>query len=129
MSAATQIRLKIRAEGVPQDDVWETTHDAPAEPADGEIAVEVEYISVDPAMRGWMIDTPSYVPPVALGEVMRAGGIGQGQVIASNTDKFAVGEGKLRRDEHIVDGIESFPEALRMLFDGRNKGKLIVKIK
>jgi len=40
-----------------------------------------------------------------------------------------MGEGKLRLDEHIVEGIDSFPEALRMLFDGRNKGKLVVKIK
>ncbi len=39
-----------------------------------------------------------------------------------------IGEGKLRLDEHVVAGIESFPEALRMLFDGRNKGKLVVKV-
>ena len=40
-----------------------------------------------------------------------------------------IGEGKFKLDEHVVEGIESFPEALRMLFDGRNKGKLVVKIK
>jgi len=39
-----------------------------------------------------------------------------------------MGEGKLRLDEHIVEGIDSFPEALRMFFDGRNKGKLVVRI-
>ncbi|MEL6542659.1 MAG: NADP-dependent oxidoreductase, partial [Pseudomonadota bacterium] len=76
MTQATQIRLKKRADGVPQDDVWETTHDTPSEPGDGEIAVEVKYISVDPAMRGWIVDTPSYLPPVQIGEVMRAGGLG-----------------------------------------------------
>ena len=93
MTAATQIRLKKRAEGVPQDDVWETTHDAPRELEDGEIAVEVDYVSVDPAMRGWMVDTPSYVPPVQLGEVMRAGGVGT--VTASKSDKFTVGDAVL----------------------------------
>ena len=90
MTVTTQIRLKKRPEGVPQDDVWETTHETPGALGEGEIAVEVEYISVDPAMRGWMVDTPSYVPPVGIGEVMRAGGVGK--VTASNTDKFAVGD-------------------------------------
>ena len=37
-------------------------------------------------------------------------------------------EGKLVLDEHIVEGIENFPEALRMLFDGRNTGKLMVQV-
>ena len=73
MTQATQIRLNKRADGVPQDDVWATTHDALPALGDGEIAVDVEYVSVDPAMRGWIIDTPSYLPPVQIGEVMRAG--------------------------------------------------------
>ncbi|MFL6712605.1 MAG: NADP-dependent oxidoreductase, partial [Sulfurifustis sp.] len=61
-----------------------------AELGDGEALVEVEYLSLDPAMRGWMNEGRSYVPPVALGEVMRAGGIGR--VIASNDAKVAVGD-------------------------------------
>ena len=93
MTNATQIRLKTRPEGIPQDDAWEITHDAPRDLDDGEIAVEIEYVSVDPAMRGWMVDTPSYVPPVQLGEVMRAGGVGT--VTASKSDKFAVGDAVL----------------------------------
>ncbi len=93
MTAATQIRLKKRPDGVPQDDVWTLTHDAPRDPQDGEIAVEVEYVSLDPAMRGWMDDVPSYIPPVGLGEVMRAGGVGR--VTASRSDKFAVGDAVL----------------------------------
>ncbi|MEM9225215.1 MAG: NADP-dependent oxidoreductase [Pseudomonadota bacterium] len=93
MTTPTQIRLIKRPDGVPQDDVWEKTHDAPRDLEDGEIAVDVEYISVDPAMRGWMTDVPSYVPPVGLGEVMRAGGIGK--VTASKSDKFAVGDSVL----------------------------------
>jgi NADPH-dependent curcumin reductase CurA len=47
------------------------------------------YISLDPAMRGWMNDARSYVPPVGIGEVMRAGGVGR--VVASRHPDFAVG--------------------------------------
>ena len=58
--------------------------------ADGQVLVRNEYLSLDPAMRGWMNEGKSYIPPVAIGEVMRA--LGVGQVIASNTPKFAVGD-------------------------------------
>jgi hypothetical protein len=61
-----------------------------AEPGSGEALVRVQYLSVDPAMRGWMNDAPSYVPPVKLGEVMRA--IGVGRVIASGDESVAVGD-------------------------------------
>src|ERR1700752_819778 len=60
------------------------------DPGNGEALVELEYISLDPAMRGWMNEGKSYVPPVGLGEVMRAGGIGR--VIASNDPNVAVGD-------------------------------------
>jgi NADPH-dependent curcumin reductase CurA len=51
--------------------------------------IEVSHISVDPAMRGWMTDRPSYIPPVALGEVMRAPAVGR--VIASNNQALPTG--------------------------------------
>lgn len=57
---------------------------------DGEVLIKVLYISLDPAMRGWMNEGKSYIPPVAIGEVMRAGAAGI--VIASNNPAFAVGE-------------------------------------
>lgn len=57
---------------------------------DGEFLVKNEYISLDPAMRGWMRDVRSYIPPVALGDVMRAGTVGE--VIESKNDKFKVGD-------------------------------------
>jgi len=60
------------------------------EPGDGEILVRVLHISLDPAMRGWMNDRRSYVPPVGLGEVMRAVGIGR--VIASRHPDFHAGD-------------------------------------
>jgi NADPH-dependent curcumin reductase CurA len=58
-------------------------------PGAGEILVKNLYLSFDPAMRGWMEDRPSYIPPVAIGEVMRAGAVGQ--VVASNDSDFPVG--------------------------------------
>jgi NADPH-dependent curcumin reductase CurA len=60
------------------------------EPQAGQILVKNEYLSLDPAMRGWMNEGKSYIPPVGLGEVMRA--LGVGKVIASNNPGFAVGD-------------------------------------
>ena len=57
---------------------------------DGEVLIKVLYISLDPAMRGWMNEGKSYIPPVGIGDVMRAGAAGV--VIASNNPAFAVGE-------------------------------------
>ncbi|EMD34036.1 hypothetical protein CERSUDRAFT_117546 [Gelatoporia subvermispora B] len=45
-------------------------------PSGDEVLVQVQYLSLDPAMRGWLRDTRSYVPPVQIGEVMRAAGLG-----------------------------------------------------
>ena len=57
---------------------------------DGQILVKALYLSLDPAMRGWMNEGKSYIAPVGLGEVMRAGGVGE--VVESNSPKFAVGD-------------------------------------
>jgi NADPH-dependent curcumin reductase len=84
-----QFRLASRPEGLPGRDAWDMTEEEPREPGDGEALVRVQMLSLDPAMRGWMNDVPSYVPPVGIGEVMRA--IGVGEVVASRSDK--VGEG------------------------------------
>src|SRR3954451_8983295 len=65
------------------------TEETPREPDDGEALVKVLQLSLDPAMRGWLNDVPSYVPPVGIGEVMRA--IGVGVVVESRSD--AVPEG------------------------------------
>ncbi|KAH7908459.1 hypothetical protein BJ138DRAFT_1181744 [Hygrophoropsis aurantiaca] len=46
------------------------------QPGPDEVIVKVTYLSLDPAMRGWLRDTRSYLPPVKIGEVMRAGGLG-----------------------------------------------------
>ena len=57
---------------------------------DGQMLVKTLYLSLDPAMRGWMNEGKSYIAPVALGDVMRAGGVGE--VTASNHPGFAVGD-------------------------------------
>jgi NADPH-dependent curcumin reductase CurA len=59
-------------------------------PADGELLVQVEYLSIDPALRTWMNAGRSYVPAVEIGQVMRAGGIGR--VIKSRHPGIAVGD-------------------------------------
>ncbi len=113
MTSATQIRLKKRPQGIPQDDVWEMTNDIPREIADGEIAVDVQYVSMDPAMRGWLIDAPSYVPPVGLGDVMRAGGVGT--VTATKSGKFAVGDyvlGSTGVQTHYVGPADGFTKIM-----------------
>jgi NADPH-dependent curcumin reductase len=85
-----QFRLAARPVGMPKDSDWQRTSEPVREPADGEILVKVLYLSLDPAMRGWMNEGKSYIRPVAIGEVMRAGGIGR--VVASKSPKFAVGD-------------------------------------
>ena len=86
----TQCRLAARPVGLPKPSDWELTDEPVAGPGDGEFLVRVDYLSVDPAMRTWMNAGRSYVPPVEIGEVMRAGGIGR--VIDSRHPDFAVGD-------------------------------------
>lgn len=57
---------------------------------DGEILVEALYLSLDPAMRGWLNDTRSYVPPVGVGETMRGAAISR--VLASKSSKVKEGD-------------------------------------
>jgi NADPH-dependent curcumin reductase len=85
-----QCRLAARPVGLPQASDWSYVEEPAPEPGDGEFRVQVEYLSLDPAMRSWMNAGRSYVPPVEIGEVMRAAGIGR--VINSRHPDYAVGE-------------------------------------
>ncbi len=85
-----QYRLAARPVGLPKHSDWKLTTEPVAEPADGQVLVKVLQLSLDPAMRGWMNEGKSYITPVGLGEVMRAGGIGV--VVASKHPDFAVGD-------------------------------------
>ncbi|WKB54038.1 NADP-dependent oxidoreductase [Eleftheria terrae] len=84
-----QVRLASRPVGTPTRDNWHFTDEAVAEPAAGGVVVQTLYLSLDPAMRGWMNEGKSYIPPVGIGEVMRAGGVGR--VLASQQPDFPVG--------------------------------------
>ena len=75
---------------MPKASDWKYTEEPLGEPGDGQFLVKVLYVSLDPAMRGWINEARSYIPPVGIGEVMRAGAAGR--VIASKNDKFAVGD-------------------------------------
>jgi NADPH-dependent curcumin reductase CurA len=77
-----QYRLAARPVGPPRPGDFALAEAAVREPGEGEVLVRVLYASIDPAMRGWIADRPSYIPPVGIGEVMRALGIGE--VVASN---------------------------------------------
>lgn len=85
-----QIRLASRPVGLPTDANWQFTTEPVAQPGPGGVLVKALYLSLDPAMRGWMNEGKSYIAPVGLGEVMRAGGVGR--VVASNHPGFAVGD-------------------------------------
>src|ERR671921_479985 len=85
-----QFRLAARPQGDAKREDFDFIEEPAPEPGDGEALVEVQYISLDPAMRGWMNDARSYVPPVGIGEVMRAGAVGK--VVASNSDRLAEGD-------------------------------------
>jgi NADPH-dependent curcumin reductase CurA len=85
-----QFRLAARPVGLPKPSDWQYTEEPVPEPGDGEVLVKVRLISLDPAMRGWMNDARSYVPPVGVGEVMRA--LAAGEVLSSNHPDLAAGD-------------------------------------
>jgi hypothetical protein len=85
-----QYRLAARPVGMSKPSDWNFTAEPVANPAGGEVLVKVLQISLDPAMRGWMNEGRSYIAPVGIGEVMRAGGVGR--VIASRDARFSAGD-------------------------------------
>jgi NADPH-dependent curcumin reductase CurA len=95
MSAITElenhpIRLASRPVRLPTPANWRFTEEAVAEPGPGGVLVKTLYLSLDPAMPGWMNEGKSYIAPVEINAVMRAGGVGK--VIASNNPSVAVGD-------------------------------------
>ncbi|OBF53117.1 NADP-dependent oxidoreductase [Mycobacterium sp. 852002-53434_SCH5985345] len=82
--------LRERPTGRIGPDTFELSEEAVPEIGDGEALVRVDWISLDPTNRMWINDTPTYLPPVGLGEVMRAAGIGE--VVASKSSTYAVGQ-------------------------------------
>ena len=85
-----QVRLKSRPQGIPQAEHFEIVDAAVPELADGQVLVRNIYVSVDPAMRGWIVDKVGYSAPVAIGEVMRS--FASGRVEASRHPDYDVGD-------------------------------------
>jgi NADPH-dependent curcumin reductase CurA len=74
---------------MPPPETWDLVEETAGSPGDGEVLVKVLLLSLDPAMRAWLDDVPSYIPPVGIGDVMRA--IGVGQVVESRSDRVSEG--------------------------------------
>jgi NADPH-dependent curcumin reductase CurA len=85
-----QFKLAARPFGLPKPGDWSYAEEQVREPGDGEVLVRVLFVSLDPAMRGWINEGRSYVPPVAIGEVMRA--LAAGEVLASKHPQVSVGD-------------------------------------
>jgi NADPH-dependent curcumin reductase len=85
-----QILLNQRPVGLPSATCWAEKRVEVPSLAANEVLVKVAYISIDPAMRGWMNDSRSYIKPVQIGEVMRA--LGVGEVVASENPMFESGD-------------------------------------
>ena len=84
------VKLMKRPSGFPSKDTWSHEKEQVKAIKDGEILIKNLYVSLDPAMRGWLNEARSYIPPVKIGEVMRAGTIGE--VIESKNSKFKKGD-------------------------------------
>jgi NADPH-dependent curcumin reductase CurA len=104
MPTNRQVRLAKRpSPGIVTPDVFRIEEHPLAEPGEGEIRIKVAYISLDPAMRGWINEGRSYVPPVPIGDVMRAYAVGV--VDASRHPKFKVGDavqGLIGAQEYVI---------------------------
>lgn len=84
------IKLAQRPQGMVRQEDFRLEEGAVPEPGEGEVRVKIAYVSLDPAMRGWVTDAKSYVPPVAIGETMRSYSVGI--VDASKNPAFKVGD-------------------------------------
>jgi NADPH-dependent curcumin reductase CurA len=114
-----QIRLAARPVGLPKPSDWSHTEEPIPAPGEGQVLVKVLYVSLDPAMRGWMNDARSYIAPVGVGDVMRT--LVAGRVVASNHPRLAVGDyvtGMLGAQEYAVvngDGLVKIDPSLAPL--------------
>ena len=90
MSVNRRFILQRRPNGMPVAEDFELISEPLPELADGQFLIRNHYASLDPAMRGWMDDAPSYMPPIPLGDPVRASTVGE--VVASKTPDFPVGQ-------------------------------------
>jgi NADPH-dependent curcumin reductase CurA len=85
-----RVILTSRPAGIAQAENFAIQDVAVPEIADGEILVRNRYLSVEPAMRGWIADAGNYAAPVAIGGVMRA--LASGHVVASRHPDYREGD-------------------------------------
>lgn len=92
MTSTTNRRfiLAARPDGAPKESDFRLEECPLAAPGPGEVLIRNHYASLDPAIRGWLDDVPSYLPPVALGDAVRASTIGT--VEASNVEGYEPGD-------------------------------------
>src|SRR4029079_12628940 len=91
---------------------------------DGEALVKVRFLSIDPTIRTWMDDVPSYLPPIQVGEVGRSGGVGE--VIESRTDAYVPGQlvfGMTGWQDYVIT--DAGERAMQALPDGISPGVAI----
>ena len=86
-----KLLFKKRPHGLPDENTWELIEEKLPDLLEGEILIEHEYISLDPAMRGWMNEARSYIKPIEIGEVMRAGSVGK-VIKKSGKTRFNIGD-------------------------------------
>ena len=102
-----QFLLASRPQGAATRDNFRLQEVPVAQPDEGGVLVKTLQLSLDPAMRGWMNEGRSYIPPVGIDEVMRAGGVGR--VVASRNTGFAEGDivyGLLGMQDYALVGAE-----------------------
>ena len=85
-----QILLRRRPTGLVQPEDTELVSTPAPAPAEGEALLRTTYVGLDAAARTWLNDQPGYLPPVQIGEVIRAAGIGE--VVETRCDAFKVGD-------------------------------------
>ncbi|KPK49929.1 MAG: NADP-dependent oxidoreductase [Myxococcales bacterium SG8_38_1] len=90
MQVNRQILLKKRPVGVPEAGNFEAAEGPMLSPGPGEVLLKNLYLSIDPAIRGWMSDAKSYLPPIQIGAPVRSGTLSQ--IIESNADAWPVGQ-------------------------------------
>ncbi|SUZ79560.1 uncharacterized protein METZ01_LOCUS32414 [marine metagenome] len=110
------LKLKDRPMGAVSSENFELFEEEVLDIEEGQMLIKVLYLSFDPTQRGWLNDIPSYMPPVQIGEVMRAGAVGQ--VVESRNKNFTEGDlvqGSFGWQEYVVtDGSSDFMPAQKI---------------
>src|SRR3954468_1769595 len=90
MTINRRFLLVRRPDGTPAAEDFRLDPQPLPELVEGQFLIRNQYASLDPAIRGWLDDKPSYMPPIALGDPVRASTIGV--VADSRNPDFAVGQ-------------------------------------